>query len=69
MWRQRIKYGLLSKQESKNMAAEIKDVTVKFYGKHSLKEVLTTTYTLDKKFFVAATFADLRVGPFQADQK
>ena len=51
------------------MAAEIKDVTVKFYGKHSLKEVLTTTYTLDKKFFVAATFADLRVDPFQADQK
>ena len=62
------------------MAAEIKDVTVKFYGKwclpviiwykkHSLKEVLTTTYTLNKKFFVAATFADLRVDPFQADQK
>ena len=35
--------------------------------KHSLNQVLSTTYALDKKFFVAATFEDLRVDPFQGD--
>ena len=47
-----------------------KKVTVKFYGqwclpvitwynKHSLKQVLPTTYTLGKTFLAAATFEDL----------
>ena len=57
-----MKYELLSKQESNNMAAEKKRCNDKFLWKvlssryqmlqkHSLKKVLTTTYTLDKKCF------------------
>ena len=30
-----------------------------WYKKHSLKQVLSTTNILDKKFFAAATFEDL----------
>ena len=57
-----------------------KEVTAKLYGKWCLpvitwykkdllKQVSPTTYTPDKKFFAAATFEDLWVDPFQADQK
>ena len=35
--------------------------------KHSRKQVLPISYTLDAKFFVAATFEGLRVVPFQAE--
>ena len=55
-----------------------KEVTVRFYGKwclpvitwykkHSLKQVLPTTYKLDKTFFAATTFKDLWVDPSEAD--
>ena len=72
-----MKYGLLSKQERNNMAVEKKEVALKFYvrwclsvitwyKKHLLKQVLPTTYTLDK-IFAAAAFENFWVDPFPAD--